>query len=106
MTVFVLTAIAWSVGFLALLCLGDPKRRRTAEGGRGRGHDGASDGAYRGIGRQALCAAACAPGVLLAFSGDAAGFLLWLAACAVAGWIVAMAWSRAACARQGPPRSP
>lgn len=88
MMVVTLAAIAWSALCLGLLCLGDPKRRRSAEIAAGQPHAAAI--------RRALAAGAGAPGILLALSGDAAGFLLWLAACAVVGWVLAVAWSRLA----------
>jgi hypothetical protein len=77
----VLSALAISVVFLTLLCVGDPKRRRTS----GRAFGGHSVGARR------LLAAACAlPGLGLALFGDAAGFLMWGGGCALSGWLLAI----------------
>ena len=76
----VFAATAPSAGLLILLGLGDPKRRRAAglAGGHGR--------ALRYI----FMLGALAPGVLIAFTGDAAMWLIWFGGCAVAGWLVAL----------------
>jgi hypothetical protein len=80
-----LAAIAISTIFLVLLCRSDPKRRRTAR------LAAAGPGALmRGM-RVAL---ACVPGLLLALSGDAAAFLIWLGGSAVAGWLIALWFGR------------
>ena len=75
-----LAATALSAGLLALLGLGDPKRRRSAglKGGHGQRL------------RRLYVAGAIVPGVLIAFTGDAALWLIWFGGCAVAGWLIAL----------------
>lgn len=76
-----LAALAISIFLLLLLCVGDPKRRRTA---RIKGGEQSSKI------RWMLSAAACLPGLYLAGTGDAAAFLIWLGGCSVVGWFVAL----------------
>lgn len=64
---------------ILILCMGDPKRRR-AGGERG----GMASGR-----RRLLVAVACVPGVICAFLGDSAAFLMWLGGCALVGWALA-----------------
>lgn len=82
------TAIAVSVVMIALICRGDPKRRRAAHL--------SGDGHGRPL-RWVLVLTVLAPGLYLAARGDAAAFLIWLGSCAVAGWLVTLwAWRRQA----------
>lgn len=78
-----LAALAVSAVPLALLCAGDPKRRRAA-GGR--------DGAATAV-RRLLAAATCVPGVACALAGDSAAFMLWLGGCGLLGWAAAALFS-------------
>jgi hypothetical protein len=67
-----------------LLCAGDPKRRRVSgsAGSLSKGH------------RRLIASGACLPGVWCALQGDAAALLVWLGACALAGWLAAAGSSR------------
>ncbi len=85
-----LIATAVSVSLLTLLGLGDPKRRRAA--GLNGGHGQTL--------RRFYVAGAVVPGVLLAFTGDAAMWLIWFSGCAVAGWIVALRLAQSGGERQ------
>ena len=85
-----LIATAVSVSLLTLLGLGDPKRRRAA--GLNGGHEKTL--------RRFYVAGAVVPGVLLAFTGDAAMWLIWFSGCAVAGWIVALGLAQSGGERQ------
>lgn len=82
MTMVALAGMAFSAALLVLLCLGDPKRRRTLRLS-GTGHTPAA--------RRLIVVAACLPGLLCVALGDAAAFLIWLGGSGVAGWI-ATAW--------------
>jgi hypothetical protein len=86
MTPLLPLATAISIALIALLWRGDPKRRRTA------GLPGPGQTTAR---RRALSALAVLPGIVLAALGDAAAFLVWFGACAIAGWLVAQMWFRA-----------
>lgn len=79
-------AIAFSGLFITLLCIGDPKRRRSAY---------VPGEAQSAALRRLFAAAAVAPGVACALSGDAAAFLLWLGGCGVIGWLVTLAFAGA-----------
>lgn len=85
MTALALAAVAVSAGFVLLLCLGDPKRRRTI--------DAIAQG-DSGPRRRAFVVAACLPGLLCVVQGDAAGFLIWLGGTGAAGWLMTLAFSR------------
>ena len=86
-TVFAgLASIGVSAAIILLLCLGDPKRRRSL---------GRSGPAMTVARRRLLGAAACTPGLICALMGDAAAFLIWLGGCALIGWAVA-AWLHSA----------
>jgi len=85
MTMLTLAAIAFSTVIIVMLCRGDPKRRRSARLA-GDGHATQT--------RRLLAAAACLPGLACALSGDAAAFLIWLGACAAAGWLTALLFAR------------
>lgn len=74
-----LAAVAFSATLIALLGLGDPKRRRSA---------GLGDGAQRASTRRLLAAGAALPGIAYALAGEAASLLIWFGACAVVGWII------------------
>jgi hypothetical protein len=89
MMMLALVAIAFSTFVIAALCLGDPKRRRSARVG-GEGHQKTL--------RRLLAAAACAPALFFIFQGDSAAFLLWFGGCAAAGWFVTLSFARS---RQG-----
>jgi len=73
-------AILFSLVMILLLWRGDPKRRRTT---------GLRDGADTSARRRLLVIATLLPGVLLAFAGDSAAFLIWLGSCVIAGWLAA-----------------
>lgn len=77
MTVLTIVAVALSVAVLAMLCVGDPKRRRTA-GLRG-------DRGGKGM-RRLLVIGSVLPGVALALAGDAAAVMIWIGGYAVFGW--------------------
>ena len=82
--VLALLALAISAAPVFLLCLGDPKRRRTAgEGGDPTGRN-----------RRLLVAAACAPGLGCALLGNSAAFMLWLGGAALLGWLAASSFAR------------
>lgn len=81
-----IAAVAFSAILIALLCRGDPKRRRTAHAA------GTSQSATV---RRMLVAIACLPGLLIVLSGDAAAFLIWLGGSTAIGWLITLwfAWS-------------
>ena len=85
MTLMPMVALAVSAILLILLCRGDPKRRRTT-GVAGEGQNVAR--------RRLLAAGACLPGIGLALTGHAAGFMIWLGGCAVIGWLVALGFGQ------------
>ncbi len=74
-----IAAIAMSALFIAMLCIGDPKRRRTLR---------ASGSAHRPATRRALAAGVALPGMGFALMGDAAAFLLWIGGAAITGWLL------------------
>lgn len=81
MALLTLASTAFSAAVIILLCLGDPKRRRSARiAGEGHGSNM----------RRLLAALAALPGILQAVSGNWAAFLIWLGGCAVGGWLVAL----------------
>lgn len=80
MSLFLALAIASSGVTILMLRYGDPKRLRLA-GCAQRGDNTAK--------RRVLAAATLLPGVLVAFAGDSAAFLVWFGACALAGWFAA-----------------
>ena len=73
-------ATAASILFIALLALGDPKRRRA----------NALPNSHAKAKRYAYLIGAILPGMLIAISGDAAMWLIWFGGCAVAGWLIAL----------------
>lgn len=73
----ILTALAFSAVPILLLCIGDPKRRRSVEK-KGNGMSTKQ--------RWILTITASVPGILCIFMGDAAAFLMWLGGCALIGW--------------------
>ena len=81
-----LAAIAVTAALLALLCRGDPKRRRAARLG--------GDGSSRAV-RWALGLAACLPGIACLVLGDTAAFLIWMGGGGIAGWLVALVFRQA-----------
>lgn len=81
MDLLALSAVAFTAALVALLCLGDPKRRR-AYGRQGRSHSNAM--------RRALVIAALMPGAAYALAGDAAAFFIWFGGSSVAGWCIAL----------------
>lgn len=80
MTYLLPAAISVSLALITLLWHGDPKRRRVA---------GLPDIGHRAALRRTLLAALLLPGLIVAISGDAAAFLVWLGSCAMGGWLVA-----------------
>src|SRR3546814_1930708 len=80
MTLTILTAIALSAVPILLLCIGDPKRRRSAE----KNSNGMATSR-----RRILTVIACVPGIVCALTGDSAAFLMWLGGCALVGWAAA-----------------
>lgn len=76
-----LIAVGLSAVPIFFLCIGDPKRRRSAEK--------KSDGMATKY-RRALAAAACVPGIFCAFAGDSAAFLMWIGGCTLMGWGAAL----------------
>jgi len=77
-----IAALILSAVPLAMLCTGDPKRRRAA---------GAKD-AMTSAQRWLLVGLACLPGLLCAVIGDAAAFIMWLGGSGVIGWATAACW--------------
>lgn len=77
----VLAGVALSTLALLLLCLGDPKRRRTA-GAKGAGQSLTM--------RRLLLGACLLPGLWFIAMADAAAFLIWLGGAAAVGWLVTM----------------
>src|SRR3546814_13216049 len=69
MTLTILTAIALSAVPILLLCIGDPKRRRTAE----KNSNGMATAR-----RRILTVIASVPGIVCALTGDSAACLMWL----------------------------
>ena len=80
MTSLLAPAIIFSFAIIALLRRGDPKRRRVAAT-PGLGHRPAK--------RRVLAVLAFLPGFVIAGTGDAPAFLVWLGCCALAGWLIA-----------------
>lgn len=76
-----LAAIAFSAGPILLLCIHDPKRRRST---------GAKSGGMTSRQRRIFVIIACLPGVVCALMGDSAACLLWFGACALMGWAAAI----------------
>lgn len=73
-------ALCLSAILLVLLCIGDPKRRRSSRlSGKVRSKRE----------RWCLTATLCLPGIAFLLSGDGAAFMLWLGGTAFIGWIVA-----------------
>src|SRR3546814_10984934 len=77
MTLTILTAIALSAVPILLLCIGHPKRRRSAE----KNSTGMATSR-----RRILTVIACVPGSACALTGDSTVFLMWLGACALDRW--------------------
>ncbi|WP_336967402.1 hypothetical protein [Sphingobium aromaticiconvertens] len=71
-----LATVVFSAVPILLLCIGDPKRRRSVK---------KSDGMAKGM-RRLLVAIAVIPGIVCAAAGDSAAFLMWLGGCALLGW--------------------
>lgn len=86
MTMFYLALVALALSGVAILalCLGDPKRRRTAGDG----------GGMTARQRRLLAALTCLPGLGCALVGDSAAFLMWLGGCALIGWTLTTRFSR------------
>lgn len=80
MALLLLACIA-SAAILVLLCMGDPKRRRSVR------RAGAAQGT---MARRLLTAASLLPGMCYIVTGDPAAFLIWLGGYAVAGWLVTL----------------
>lgn len=81
-----LAALALSAALILLLCIGDPKRRRSER---------IKGGEQGPVARRLLFGAVCLPGLWLALIGDSAAFLIWLGGCCVAGWLVALGFGAA-----------
>lgn len=88
MTMFAaaLSALALTSIQLLILCLGDPKRRRSS------GNKGRITTANQ---RRSIAVAACIPGLICAVLGHAAVFLMWLGGSALFGWALAAWFARA-----------
>jgi cobalamin synthase len=84
MMIMLLASIAVSAALLALLCLGDPKRRRSMK------LSGDGQGATT---RRLWTVVSLLPGLAFVLWGDAAAFLLWLGGYAVVGWLVTLGFS-------------
>lgn len=84
MMILVLVSVIFSAALLALLCLGDPKRRRSG------GLPGTAQGTAV---RRLLVATSLLPGIILALSGHPAAFLMWLGGYVVAGWLITLCFS-------------
>ncbi|MET0362265.1 MAG: hypothetical protein ABW048_11020 [Sphingobium sp.] len=82
----ILGSIAFSSALLLLLCIGDPKRRRSA-----RQPAKARSTAVRNL----SIIASLIPGGIHAMTGDAGGFLIWLGGYALAGWLITLAFASA-----------
>lgn len=67
---------------MLILCLGDPKRRRTI-GNQASGMPSRQ--------RRLIAVVACIPGIICVILGDAAAFFVWLGGCGLIGWALA-AW--------------
>lgn len=81
-----LLALAVSLCALGVLAWRDPERLRVT------GRRGAAAGPSPMLGagpRRAWAAAALAPGVILAFSGEWAGWVIWAGALLAGGWALA-----------------
>lgn len=79
-----LAALALAAIPVALLCVGDPKRRRAA------GEPGGMSSGRRWL----LVIATIMPGLACALLGESAAFMLWLGGIALAGWGLAAALAR------------
>lgn len=90
MIVFPIIAVAISAILIVSLCLGDPKRRRSLRMA-GTGQTPTT--------RRLFAIAACIPGLLCAFQGDAAAFLIWLGGSSAVGWLIALWFNRQDVAR-------
>ncbi|HEX7858236.1 MAG TPA: hypothetical protein VF503_31525 [Sphingobium sp.] len=81
----IIACIAFSGIVIAMLCRGDPKRRRSAR----------AAGAGQAVTtRRLLAVTACLPGILLALMGDAAAFLIWMGGGGVLGWFTTLWFGR------------
>jgi len=78
-----LTVISLTITAAALwaLCLGDPKRRRTARLG---------GAAHSSTARRMLVVVGLLPGAALLLAAHGAGFLIWLGGSAIFGWLLTM----------------
>lgn len=80
-----LAAMTFSSTCLALLCRGDPKRRRNARL--------ASIGQGK-MARPLLAMVMVVPGLYYALMGDGAAFLIWLGGCTILGWGITLLLAR------------
>ena len=96
MMILLLACVIFSAAFLILLCLGDPKRRRS---GRLRGT------AQGTAVRRLLTVTSLLPGIFLALGGYAAAFLMWLGGYAVVGWLITLCFSTVQEMSGRPPRT-
>ena len=86
-----MVAAAFSLVMTLLLALSDPKRRWLM-----RRESGSREDVYQPVAefpRRALACLMFAPGVALMAAGLWSGFILWLAAVLVGGWVVAQVLS-------------
>lgn len=81
-----LSALALTSVQLLILCLGDPKRRRSS-GNKGRITTASQ--------RRLLAVTASVPGVICVALGDAAALFIWLGGSALFGWALAAWFARA-----------
>jgi hypothetical protein len=77
-----LATIAVSALLLAILCRGDPKRRRSAR---------LVDQNTSRTARWTLGLTACLPGVACLLLHETAAFLIWMGGTGIAGWLIVMA---------------
>ena len=75
-------ATAISALLLAILCRGDPKRRRSAR---------LVDRGTSRAARWTLGLAACLPGLACLLLHETAAFLIWMGGTGIAGWLIVIA---------------
>jgi hypothetical protein len=81
MLLLILLSVGFTAAALLPMCVGDPKRRRTAR---------LVLGSHSKAVRRVLVLAALLPGVALVLDGRVAAFLIWLGASAILGWLLTL----------------